>query len=210
MSRGFASLLLGMGLISALGGLGWAQSPDALPETLKLKPLKAHKDMSWAVAMARQDAFYDVPRILDVTPFEAKDPAFEENRLAVQEGRDWVGNRHIHSDDGGFYSVAHFKENKVDRLPEKPTLYYSSRGNLKAIEVWKETDTVVKRYTYLYGPYAEHLGLQSGQLLFATVSYTAEEEFVFDTTENLHGHWIGDQCFRQDGTRCFLNAQAKP
>lgn len=158
------------------------------------------------VALARQAVFQDAQRRIDVEALAAQDPEYEAHQTAIREGNFQVGKRKVTGFSGGFYAVSlPSREGKGEKQ-----LYYSSRGQLKAIERRDVLGECVRRYTYLYGGYAEKLGLQSGQLLFAAIACgNGEEEFIFDTTGRLHGHWRGEECFRADGTRCLTSRTVK-
>lgn len=154
---------------------------------------KAGATSLWTPERARAEIFSDVQRILDVRLFAEKDPDFEANQLLIRQGTLKKGERVITPSGEGFYSV---------RIAKGPTLYYSSRGNLKAVEVTEIRGALVKSFNYLYGSYAERLGLNSGQLLFANLKVSADEQFVFDTTGRMHAHWLKGNCSRPDGTSC--------
>ena len=157
------------------------------------------------VALARQAVFQDAKRRIAAEAFAAQDPGYEVHQAAIREGKFRDGSQKVTGFSGGFYSVALPLTEEKDWEEQ---LYYSSRGQLKAIERRNVLGECVRRYTYLYGGYAEKLGLQSGQLLFAAIACgDGEEEFIFDTTGRLHGHWRGEVCFRADGTRCLAGGK---
>jgi hypothetical protein len=147
----------------------------------------------WTIAKARLALFSEIKHLIDPRNFAAQDPDYEANRAALDEGKTRVGERVLENSGEGFYSVT---------IGTGPTLFYSSRGKLKAVEIKKQEGSVVKSYNYLVGDYAERLGLSSGQLLFANLRVSDDEQFVFETTGNLHAHWVKNECFKADGSRC--------
>ncbi|MBY0405194.1 MAG: hypothetical protein K2X66_14950 [Cyanobacteria bacterium] len=194
---------------SAIHDLSWQENKVESPSVKNLEeaPHSSKSDMaksdlgilkskgSWSTETARSFLFLDAKHLLDTRIFEAKDPQFIDNQNLILQGKTKLNNRTVLPSAEGFYSV---------KNGEGPTLYYSSKGNLKAIELNEISNNgIIKSYKYLYGSYAEKLGLNSGQLLFASVMVGPGEQYVFETTGNLHAHWVNGTCYRNDGSKCF-------
>ena len=140
--------------------------------------------VTYTVESARKEAFSGVKYKIPVSSFKKymQDPNFEENKAAIAAGKVDLGDRWIerYSDDG--YGVI-YKKNILH------SYFYDKYGKLENIEVRSSLKYPTK--TYLYST--------KGTLENVVFVVSIDEAFIYKMDGKLDSHWIGDDCFDENG-----------
>lgn len=153
---------------------------------------------AWTVEKAKEEAFRDIQSQVDLSGFRELDPDWLENKIALSQGRTFYENRKLTKIQGGAYGV--------ETLCATQTAFYLPSGKLTRIALSASpgyyNDTCpptnpaptnpAKTYQYAY---------PSGKLI--RVDFTVDhDQYVFNPDGTLSAHWVGNHCFKSDGSSC--------
>ena len=140
--------------------------------------------VTYTVESARKEAFSGVKYKIPVSSFKKymQDPNFEENKAAIAAGKADLGDRWIERFSDNSYGVV-YKKNKHNAY------LYSEKGALESLEIRPSLKYPTK--TYIYST--------KGMLENVAFVVSLYEAFIYKRNGELYGHWIGDECFDENG-----------
>ena len=145
--------------------------------------------------LAREETFSNVTYALGPNEFRDywTDPNFAANKSALDNGMNRSGNRQLSLFSDGTYGV---------RYNNDPyhNYYYSNEGALFKVDVLNKPYYV---YPHRYIAYNKY-----GSFKNATYVVSKHEQYLYDSGQNLMGHWIDDACYDAKGNVLMLRKTA--
>ena len=140
--------------------------------------------VSYTVNEARQIAFDGVPKKIDMSKYKEYfvDKNYEKNQEYMKNGKFRLRNRQLTLFSDQSYGIR-YKKNKTTGF------YYDKYGKLENIEVRSSLKYPTK--TYLYST--------KGTLENVVFVVSIDEAFIYKMDGKLDSHWIGDDCFDENG-----------
>lgn len=134
----------------------------------------------WTTGKAREEAFRNVQRVIDVTPYPPRDPHFQENQQAIGNGVQKVGDRFVSKDpESPVYLVSEFNEAGLQSI----TMSYTDDGHLVGLRLFSHPN--YPRTGYVYCAEKECPGkkegetFKKGELMFLSFFPSHGEVFNF-------------------------------
>ena len=132
---------------------------------------------------ARLELQHNKPSANFVLNAEAIDSNYDQNIGALLKGITKLNDRTLAKFSDGSYGVNYYND---------PThvYYYDKSGTLINAEI--KTSLEYPYRTYKYAP--------DGELVTMTMRVSEEETFIFNPHGKLLGHWVGANCYDENGT----------
>ena len=146
-------------------------------------PLKA--GVVYTVEAVRCLAFEGIKKSIDISKYAPylKDYDFEDNKKAVAKKKFNFRNKKIQIFSDGSYSVL------LKKAPN-PYFIYNSKGKLEVIIFCVDTNNYPKK-SISYDI--------NGNFRSVAYQINKQEQYVFDTNKKLIAHWIGHNCYNENG-----------
>ena len=140
--------------------------------------------ISYTVNQAREVSFKNVPYSIDINKYQKYliDKNYVKNKEALNKNKTQYKNRYLSLFSSGFYAVTYKNNTNV-------SYYYDSNSNLQLIDFIIGNDYPSKRVGYN----------SKGILNSVTLDVSANEQFVFNKNKKLIAHWIGKNCYNEQG-----------
>ena len=131
---------------------------------------------------ARLELQHNRPSANFILNTEGVDSYYVENHTALLKGLTKLKDRTLAQFSDGSYGINYYND---------PThvYYYDKDGTLINAEI--KTSTQYPYRTYKYSP--------DGELVTMTMRVSEEETFIFDPRGKLLGHWMGNNCYDENG-----------
>lgn len=163
------------------------------------KTIKVKIEKTWTIDMAREEAFRDAPKSIDLKAVPQNDPNFLTNGL---HNGSWKNAQwQVTTFDGGVYTVA--------GLCAHETFAYSYEGVLALIDIsdsppYGHPVKCPQQFPIITKTYAADDNPENpkGNLLGVRITPRPGETFTFDNEQKLSAHHLGGQCYLPDGTLC--------
>ena len=143
--------------------------------------------ISGGIKYSQEDARIELqnnkPRVDFTFLASAEDENFDENLSYILKGVTKLSDRTLARFSDGSYGVNYNNDSEH-------VYYYDKGGTLINIEV--RTGIVPPYRTYKYEP--------DGTLVNMTMRVSEEETFIFNPRGKLLGHWVGKNCYDENGT----------
>ena len=140
--------------------------------------------VTYTVESARKEAFSGVKYKIPVSSFKKymQDPNFEENKAAIAAGKADLEDRKIGWFSDGGYGVV-YKKNKYN------VYFYDKLGRLTEMDI--RSSLVCPTKTYKYN--------SNGELENVVFNVSVKEAYIYKMNGELEAHWIGSNCYDQNG-----------
>ncbi len=140
--------------------------------------------VEYSIETARQELSNQKPITIDYLLVKANfvDKSHKENLTSLLKGKTELKDRTLAIFSDGSYGINyHNTPNYV--------WYYQNNGLLMNVEI--KTSLTFPCKAYKYTP--------SGELVNKTLRVSEEETFIFSTKGKLIGHWLGKNCYDENG-----------
>lgn len=140
--------------------------------------------ISYTVSEARQLAFENVPPKIDISKYNEYliDQNRDENIKVMLKGKKKYKDRYFTLFSDKSYGIAYAKNINI-------AYYYNNKGMLTNIEY-----IIKKDY-----PCIEVMYDINGDLNTTSLTVSKNETFVFNLNKKLIAHWIGSNCYNENG-----------
>lgn len=151
---------------------------------------------SMSIDEARREAFREAKFWVDVSGFPTIDPNLLVNRQQIQKGAGIAGQNYI-------TVFPEMKAYSVHKSEDENKAFYTSalytlNGHLLVIEFTVNDGSLSKGYRHIASPI---FGDPIGTLLGISLQNN-RDGFTFLPDGSLSSHWIGDKCYKPDGSSC--------
>ena len=140
--------------------------------------------ISYTVNQAREVSFKDVPNSIEINKYKKYfiDKNYIKNKEALHKNKTKYNNRYLSLFSSGFYAVTYKDNTNI-------SYYYDSNSRLQLIDFISGDSYPSKRVGYD----------NKGILNSVTLDVSANEQFVFNKNKKLIAHWIGKNCYNEQG-----------
>ncbi len=140
--------------------------------------------VSYTVNSARQISFANVAIHINIKEYKnyLSDKNHIKNKKILNKNKTKYKNRYLTSFSDGSYAVTYKNNIKI-------SYYYNPNGKLELIDFNIGKDYPSKRIGYDI----------KGELNSITLDVSKEEQFVFNKNKKLIAHWIGNNCYNEQG-----------
>jgi len=143
----------------------------------------------WTEETARQEAFKNIQRYIDVSKYPAFDPNVMENQKAIREGRQRVANRFVtpNPEPPAGYVVSELNAKGYPRI----TMFYGTDGHLMSIREFSRSELPRTAYIYCINEKDCKFGnkeYKAGELISVSLHLSGREAFYFTPDGKLSGH----------------------
>ena len=140
----------------------------------------------YTVESARKEAFEGVKYKIPVSSFKEhlRDRNFEENKSYRTNGIVDLADRRIEWFSDGSYGIT-YKSNRL------VCYFYDKSGSLQSLSKIFSLMYPIKSYKY------SAKGKLEGVILYVSQN----ESFIYEINGELYGHWIGNQCYDENGKK---------
>lgn len=136
-----------------------------------------------SVENARNEVFNESPKFINSTDLSVKnDTDFYENKSNLLKGITSLKDRKLGKFSDGTYAVMYYDN-------PKNTYYYSKTGELLYTEIKSGNVYPYKAFKYK----------SDGTLVNCSLKISPNEVFIFSVNGKLIAHWIGENCFDENG-----------
>ena len=138
----------------------------------------------YTIEMARIEAFDDVPLKINIDKYKNYliDPNYSKNISAIKINKYKFRKRYLTYFSNNQYGVTYKNNTKIG-------FYYDMNGKLCDISLLMNEKYPIKivKYDIL------------GNLVSTSLAISHDESFVFDLNKRLISHWIGNNCYNEQG-----------
>lgn len=142
----------------------------------------------WTEETARQEAFRDIKRTIEVWEYPAYDPQFTENMQAIQSGGGRFGDRFVtaNPEPPVSYIVSKMGSGGAPSI----TMFYGTDGRLISVRLFSRQEYPRTAYAYCVADGLDNGGriYRSGELMGVAFHVAGNEMFYFDTEGKLTDH----------------------
>ena len=142
----------------------------------------------WTAESAREEAFRDIQRQIDVSRYPSRDPDFEENQRGLREGNPIVQDRFVTptGEESLGYVVSKMDKDGMQRN----TMFYKNDGQLMSIRLFSRRQYPRAAYIYCADQTCVNGGekFQRGELMTVTFHISGREVFYFHPGGRLKAH----------------------
>ena len=138
----------------------------------------------YTVESARKEAFDGVKYKIPVSSFKEhlRDRNFKENKKTKTSGVVDLGDRKIEWFSDGSYGIVYNKNKNI-------AYFYDKSGKLEEFDVYSSLISPTKAYKYNI----------NGKLINVTLVVSRNEAYIYKVNGELEAHWVGDDCFDENG-----------
>ena len=140
--------------------------------------------VSYTVETVRTEAFSNVPLNINISDYASyfSDPNYIANKKAMNKKKSYFRDRYLTVFSSGEYGVI-YKNNK------SISYYYDKNGKLESISFLINKSYPIKIVKYD----------KNGKLDSTALAVSSSESYVFDTNKKFISHWIGHNCYNENG-----------
>ena len=141
----------------------------------------------WTEETARQEAFKDIKRNIEVWEYPAYDPQFTENQAALQQGGGKVADRFVSANPE---PPVTYVVSKIGPGGPTITMFYAADGRLMSVRIFSRAGYPRSAYAYCVADTLENNGkvYKPGELMSVSFHVAGNEMFYFDTEGKLTDH----------------------
>ena len=140
--------------------------------------------INYTVQSARVESFDNITSQINIAKYKKffQDKNYNNNLILMNKGIRYYKDRYITSYSDGEYTIC-YKSNK------KNSYHYNINGKLIGISINQGKGFPSKRITYD----------SNGNFDSVTLDVSRTEQFIFDKNKKLVAHWIGKNCYNEQG-----------
>ena len=140
--------------------------------------------INYTVQSARVESFDNIKLQINIAKYKkfANDKNYNKNLILINKKTQNYKDRYITSYSNGAYTIC-YKSNI------KNSYHYNQNGELIGISITQGKGFPSKRITYD----------SSGNFDSVTLDVSKSEQFIFDKNKKLVAHWIGKNCYNEQG-----------
>lgn len=141
--------------------------------------------------IARQETFNNIDYALGPNAFRDywNDPNYESNYGALKNGANKVSDRQLSLFSDGSYGVRYLND-------PYHNYYYDENGTLFKVDVLNKPYNVYPHRSVAYN--------RHGAFKNATFAVSKNEQYLYDSSKKLMGHWVDNACYDENGNVLML------
>lgn len=174
--------------------------------------LKGSIEKVWTVDSARKEAFKTLKPWIDLSWAPPVDPNLIENKQAINNHENEIGDRRITLFSDGGYGVVTLDDDNYDKA-----YYYNPAGELFAIDFLIFPSAIHDLESYYAKQELQQIypirnykhAYPSGKIVYIALTVNAKEIYGFKPSGELAYHWINSNCYDINGRKIMTQSAPK-